>query len=293
MDSKSMMEMQEIADALNVVIPAYIEAWHQDNEDGRRLRSIVSLPARLESLLLFFHKASSSSSPILPGTMRPDIIIDEKTSQLRVCEINARFSVNGFLLSAHLNEALRISSCLPNSLYSRFLTTSIPHMHSFISDLKRRLLVPPSSASASASASPLLVVWAVFDREPLVNDILLLESSLNNCKWDFDNFGQVRVNVISPDTLSVDSDGLLLHTPTGEIISSCLLELHQSELISLSDSILLALLRLSSQGRCLNDLRAILLAHDKRLLSVLSGCDPFKLLGMVTRRDYLSSYSHF
>lgn len=75
--------------------------------------------------------------------------------------------------------------------------------------------------------------------------------------------------MLKPSEIFVDENNKLLHQ--NNIIENIVLELHQNEIMNLSDNILKGLLELSDKGHCLNDLRSILLVHDKRLLTIMSG----------------------
>ena len=69
--------------------------------------------------------------------------------------------------------------------------------------------------------------------------------------------------------------------PRGWADHRTVLELHQEELFALPPPVFHALLDLSHAGRCWNDLRVILLVHDKRLLALLSGARPTLLEGLL------------
>lgn len=246
-ENQQLCSMQAIADALNEVVPSFIHAWHYSPDHpekalgvlGKKLRSIISLPTRIENLLL--------GTPIMTGvgfgTMRPDLVIHK--DKYLVCEINARFSVNGYFLSAHLNEVTRLQSCVSHTMTAKLHATSIPHMHSLIPDFRKKF--------------PGNKVWFICEKEKMQYDILLFQNT----------FPDLELHLVGPNQLQVIDAHLC--DGSGTLIQSCILELHQDELLGLPDDILTALLVLSDQGACLNHLRAIFLAHDKRLLSILSG----------------------
>lgn len=128
--------LEQTALALNAAIPAFIRKWHEDSDAGAQLRAILNLPCHIQSL---FKEHAVDSLPLTFGTMRPDVVMIS-VSSFRVCEINARFSLNGFLMSAHINEALRIQVrnkfTYSSSIYSRLcyvITYLVPSLdHYFI-----------------------------------------------------------------------------------------------------------------------------------------------------------------
>src|SRR5690606_7891729 len=67
-DALMLRQMQEVADALNVAVPAFVHAWHKDV----RFRSLVRIPRRIEDLFL---QNPPPSTPQALGTMRPDLLL--------------------------------------------------------------------------------------------------------------------------------------------------------------------------------------------------------------------------
>ena len=68
---------------------------------------------------------------------------------------------------------------------------------------------------------------------------------------------------MTPNELQVSDDNLLFK---GQKCEQFIIELHQDELLRLNDNFLEALIK----SNYINDLRTILIGHDKRLLSVFS-----------------------
>lgn len=129
---------EQTALALNAAVKAFIHKWHENSVVGSRLREIVQLPAKIEGLFLNFAQRQQGTLPDTYGTMLPDFVMVTPTD-FKICEINARFSLNGFLISAHINEAVRVQSATTGTLAASLCATAIPHTHSFIPKLLERL----------------------------------------------------------------------------------------------------------------------------------------------------------
>ncbi len=180
------------------------------------------------------------------GTMRPDLVVLGSNS-FKVCEINARFSLNGYLMSVHLNEATRVQSVMRDSLTAQMCATSIPHTHSFVKDLRDRL-TPRSSSSLNHNHDGLVTITVVSEQEVKKFDLSLLEDALNLLNESENRPQRFVVRFISPGQLSVDSNGDLCMAQSQQQqdcdcemsirIESCILELHQNELLALSPGIL-------------------------------------------------------
>ncbi|EGR34781.1 taurine catabolism dioxygenase, putative [Ichthyophthirius multifiliis] len=140
------------------------------------------------------------------------------------------------------------------------MATSIPHIHSFVKDLKNRFGLQNDNK-----------IFIAIEQELLKNDIVLLKSILNQYEIQF---------IFPSDIYAIQNEGnvQLFDKKTNNQIQKIILELHQTEIMSLDQNVLIGLLQLSDQGLCLNDLRAILILHDKRLLTVLSGFYSCQLL---------------
>lgn len=84
----------------------------------------------------------------------------------------------------------------------------------------------------------------------------------------------LNLKLASPKQIQYQNGILFINNNDGkqaELLESCLLELHQNELLDLEDNVLRVLLTMSDEQRCFNDIRSIFIAHNKKLLSVLSG----------------------
>lgn len=252
--NEDIKQLQKIADTIHKVLPLCVKEWHSNTKLGKQIREIIKLPERIEKLLLNHYKNNKkeliSSMTNHIGFCRPDFIIQEnkKKDIFKICEINARFTVNGYLISYFLNESSRIFSNLPNSNYNKLKVSCIPQIQSLIDDILRFFFTFNEK------------IYFIVGLEPNLYGITILKSI---CKE--------KIIIISPNEISISKEsGKLIDIRTNEEIQKCILELHQEEIFSISDDILNYLLKMSDHGNCINDLRTILIIHDKRLFSILN-----------------------
>ena len=146
------------------------------------------------------------------GSYRPDVLLSEGTAfringrvsfEPKICEINSRFALNGYFLTAAL-----CSSDRQNRLSEGFST--------LLDDLLRS-----------------------FDRHKPMFVLKSLEDGFDIHL--FAQFWQRQTSqpcvVVDPRDLIVDNEHLI-DGKTRSIIEQCLLELHQEEILDLSDEIL-------------------------------------------------------
>jgi hypothetical protein len=184
-----------------------------------RLSRVIQLPAAERDLLTFI-----ADKPYRPGSFRPDFLHAADGREM-ITEINARFTLNGFLSSVLLNR------CVPR-LDPAF--APLPALEELEPALRARL----------GAAGP---VGILKGSEPGW-DIHLLQA-----RW-----GQ-RCEMLDPRALTA---GHLARW------RSVVLELHQHELLDEVPAALQA--ALAAHPGVFNDLRSIFIAHDKRLLALLS-----------------------
>ncbi|KAI2137938.1 hypothetical protein LOZ27_005676 [Ophidiomyces ophidiicola] len=213
------------------------------------------------------------------GSWRPDILIEnasdtsEVAERFVLCEINARFSFNGFILSSSGQQALQdmgsedkcmLSVLEPSEVVDSLLNCFDPtrplhllkgeehghDIHLFVQDVERR-----------TGAAP----------------IFISPEDLRLVPTDSSKFGYKLCSTVkeeSPQSRGSSQSSTMTKAWRsarfiygGEILEEVHqvgLELHQRELRELSPEMLrhLAL-------RCFNDMRTIFLVHDKRMLGIL------------------------
>lgn len=218
------------------------------------LQEIVPLPPQVASLLTE-HADQFCTAPL--GTMRPDILIGAD-GQMQICEINSRFSLNGFLFSVGLAEAMQHGTA-PHLRATP--VTAIPATLRLVPALVERLDLAPEDTDNDSTP-----LWVLSAREK-PNDLAWLDGFLET-ERGAKVAAQRRIARAHPSELAVAADGSTLLARGGPV-RRCILELHQDELLNLSAPVLGALMALSLRGRCLNPLWTVFLLHDKRLLHAL------------------------
>lgn len=207
-------ELQALQGSVYRAIVAVVTHFAKDS----RLSRIIQLPAVERDLLSLI-----ADKPYRPGSFRPDYLHAADGREM-ISEINARFTLNGYLSSVLLNRC-------------------VPQMHPGLAPLP-----------------------ALEELEPRLRDRLgkgpigILKASEPG--WDVHLF-QARwgqdCEMLDPKDLTA---GHLTRW------RSIVLELHQHELLEQVPAELRA--QLAAHPGLLNDLRTIFIAHDKRLLAILS-----------------------
>jgi hypothetical protein len=170
--------------------------------------------------------------PYRIGTYRPDFLIDGGGNIL-ICEIGARFPLNGYFLSGFAEQVGRLKFPL------------LPH--------------PPQRAFDSF-LDYLFGYWG-----GVFNEVCVLKGADRPCDIKyyvpfFEEMG-IKVTLLSPETLSQNPSLL-----EGKAVIN---EFNQMEMMSCSMEVLEAI----AASNALNDMRTIFLLHDKRFLSVLCNSD--------------------
>ncbi|OTA95928.1 hypothetical protein M434DRAFT_19999 [Hypoxylon sp. CO27-5] len=284
-------KLARLQEALTAAITDIVERWWTDLE--AQLPKRMPLEKKEEELLQWLegqisHGRAQKYSRCR-GSWRPDFLVEEhKTSagkpveNFRIMEINARFSFNLYMHAAHGHEALRNmglgatglvggidSEKLIDGLLDLFKPNIPLHLlkgeekgtdiFMFVDAIQRRLGVTPRIISPS--------------------DLRLLPDSEGD--------GGYRLCSLVKANGDVDAVGSsLLTSSEGEIVEEIYqvgLELHQRELLALQPEMLRQI-----SLRCFNDMRTILLVHDKRMLGIVKQ----ELLSLVTRKVLTPAQAH-
>jgi hypothetical protein len=176
---------------------------------------------------------SATTKPYRPGSLRVDFLLDQN-GDLRICEINARFPTNGYLLSFFLQQPEVCQHITSNE------------------DLEP--LKYNSPLDLFCPAGDLSIIRG---REKGL-DIHMLPEIVEARGG--------KVSQIPFHTLTDPAQGAAL---LRKIDSRVILELHQDELTALPVNVLKELHRLDT----INDLRTIFCVHDKRFLNLLGNTD--------------------
>ncbi|KAF4336264.1 multidrug transporter [Fusarium beomiforme] len=261
-------QLQYLHEALTVAITDVVERWWSDGD--ARFPARMPLEEKEEELLKWIDSQvkAGNMSPFSQcrGSWRPDFLVEdnaEREENYCVTEINARFAFNGFMHEAYGQEATN---------------QSLTH--------DKMNLVP-----ATDPESILQGLFSLFNPDYPLHLLKGTEKGIDiNMFIDavLRRFG-AKPRLIMPADLRLfpdartksgyrlccvihDYDGQLSNTwrfvaPNGELweeIHQVGLELHQRELLTLEADMLRQI-----SLRCFNDMRTILLVHDKRMLGIV------------------------
>jgi hypothetical protein len=198
--------------------------------NDKRIREIYQLDDELESILRL-----AESKPYQVGMYRPDFVFDQ-SGQLKICEIGCRYPINGWMLSYYtrqiFNKLLPINEDNNGTLFEQA---------SFVSTISNDL---DSSKN----------LFYVHDLEGGTEAYQFFNELT---KQGF------SVKDISLKELEITAGKL---TVNGATATQFVLEMDREELKKMSPEVLQGLI---DSEKCLNDIRTLILVHDKRILSVL------------------------
>lgn len=230
-------EMNRLCSILNYACKAIVQHYFEDE----RIRNYYQLDKDLEALL-----KKSSSTTYNQGFYRPDFLYDTN-NQAKICEIGARYPLNGWMISYYLK--------LINDEISETkdgLTFKDPDLKNLIDDLYYQF-------------APNKKLALVHDDEK-GTEIFYLQKEL----------AKLGVELISvkPQDLIVSNNSIYVN---GEPVSQFILEMDREELKKIKPDVLDKLIE---QNCYFNDIRTLILIHDKRVLAVMYDAD--------IMHDYLS-----
>ncbi|KAI3587978.1 hypothetical protein IWW34DRAFT_797944 [Fusarium oxysporum f. sp. albedinis] len=261
-------QLKDLHEALTAAITDVVQRWWSDKD--ARFPERMPLEDKEEELLQWIEgQVMIGNLPQFSqcrGSWRPDFLVEdngEREENYCITEINTRFSFNGFMHEAYGQAATN------ESLESA-----------------ETVLMPATDPDTILEG-----LFNLFDPEYPLHLLKGTEKGIDihmfiNAVWR--RFG-VKPRLIAPADLRLfpdarsksgfrlcsvihDRDGQVLHTwrfvaPHGEICEEIYqvgLELHQRELLALEPEMLSQI-----SLRCFNDMRAILLIHDKRMLGIV------------------------
>ncbi|RYC89809.1 hypothetical protein BFJ63_vAg7466 [Fusarium oxysporum f. sp. narcissi] len=261
-------QLKDLHEALTAAITDVVQRWWSDKD--ARFPERMPLEDKEEELLQWIEgQVMIGNLPQFSqcrGSWRPDFLVEdngEREENYCITEINTRFSFNGFMHEAYGQAATN------ESLESA-----------------ETVLMPATDPDTILEG-----LFNLFDPEYPLHLLKGTEKGIDihmfiNAVWR--RFG-VKPRLIAPADLRLfpdarsksgfrlcsvihDRDGQVLHTwrfvaPYGEICEEIYqvgLELHQRELLALEPEMLRQI-----SLRCFNDMRTILLVHDKRMLGIV------------------------
>lgn len=197
--------------------------------NDKSIREIYKLDSALESILKL-----AESVPYKVGMYRPDLIFDKK-GEPKICEIGCRYPINGWMVSYHVNEALNQSESFTKN--SNIIPEKLDFIPTISKDLNRNK-----------------TLFYIHDKEKGTDAHSFLNKLSNKGFFTAD---------ISSNDLKLVNDELVVNN---EKAVQFIVEMDREELKKMNPEILKALMK---SEVCINDIRSIILVHDKRILSVL------------------------
>lgn len=188
------------------------------------------------------------AAPYRVGCTRPDFVYDGD-GHPRICEVGARYPLNGWMVSAFAARAFAADG-------ARHGLHPSPETTDFLPALLHGL-------------APGDTVAVIHDREP-GTEIFGLRAPLAARGVDFVDAPPLRLGVVAGRP-AID----------GVPLRRVFLELDRSELPGIREDALAALI---AAGDCVNDVRTVVLVHDKRVLAVLH--DPAIMRDCLPADDY-------
>jgi hypothetical protein len=224
------------------ILKLILQEYHQTTNLGEEIRQTFEFNSKIHFILtqLNVHRPNFEM-----GTYRPDILFShgnlfkfngKYSFQPKMCEINARFPFNGYFLSAEL--------------------CSTDHQNRY--------------SKKYSNLIETIIINSKFDK---TKRMFILKCKENG--YDIHLFKEYWIKKTSQECLFIDPKQLkiennkLIDKNTNYCIEQFILELHQDEILELSDDILQYLIT-NNQINYLNDFRTIFILHDKRLFSLLS-----------------------
>lgn len=234
-------EMNRLCEILNKACTAIVSNYFEDD----RIRNYYQLDKDLESIL-----KKSNNEVYNQGFYRPDFLYDTN-DQSKICEIGARYSLNGWMISYYLkwiNHQLNLDE--------EVATTSNKDLKNIVDDLYHQFV-------------PHKKVAVVHDDEK-GTEIFYLQIEL----------AKLGIELISvkPQDLIISNDSIIVN---GAAVSQFILEMDREELKKISPDVLDKLIQ---QNSYFNDIRTLILIHDKRVLAVMY--DAQIMTDYMTEADY-------
>ena len=187
-DKHTTTYVRQIHDILIKAIYALVNNYLIDND----ITEMMSLSNNIIKILQICQQTEYKI-----GVLRPDYLLD-KNGQIRICEINARFTTNGILIADILNKFFAKTDCYPNAAITHYIKNFDKNKKVFI----------------------------IKGKEPGM-DIYLLNEYFNN--------NEINSVFVTPEELYIQGDKLYIQN---EECTQIVMELHQDEILSIPSNIL-------------------------------------------------------
>lgn len=226
LSSEYSRQMNRLCVILNKACKAIVLNYFEDD----RIRKYYQLDKDLEALL-----KKSNNEAYNQGFYRPDFLYDTN-DQAKICEIGARYSLNGWMISYYL----KLINNQTNA-YGDRVSAENADLENLIGDLYNQF-------------TPHRKVVLIHDDEK-GTEIFYLQKEL----------AKLDIELISakPQDLIVSNDSIYVN---GVPVSQFILEMDREELKKISPDVIDKLIE---QNSYFNDIRTLILIHDKRVLAVM------------------------
>lgn len=215
------------------------------------LQSVYQLDAELNEILQM-----AEGIPYEIGMYRPDFIFDTE-GQPKICEIGCRYPMSGWVMSRYLH---KVTSELTKSVDQNW--SAVEGQEEFMDEFRER-----------------------FDDQ---DTLYLIRKDDRNHSVDYtmkelERAGIRAVDVQPEDFALVDGELKV----GDEIARQFYLEMDREDLKTFDKDVLKVIIQ---SGRCINDVRTIILMHDKRTLSILFNQNVMSAYVNSEDHEFLSKY---
>ncbi|KAF3920071.1 hypothetical protein AA313_de0200379 [Arthrobotrys entomopaga] len=224
--------IQSVSNHLHAAIRNIVWNWWDDSS----LSSLIPLDPKIERIL---RRLDTEGIVWRTGAWRPDFLIEDASEgapKIKICEINARFGFNGFFVTQGVAKYFENDDKLLRPAFSYFNDTFL---------------------GCFDSAHPIHILKGRevgYDIHHLPNELAEFTET------SFIDISGLRI-------VKTGSGNRLVYSRNGqeEEVFQLVLELHQDEILSLPEDLLW---EISLRTR-INDMRTIMLVHDKRMLGIV------------------------
>lgn len=219
--------------------------------DSHQMRSKMPLPKRFFPLL-----EAAKAQPYKMGTIRPDIIFGDAGS-IKVCEVNARFPLNGMTISQQLNTATQGASYLSWEGYNPYEQSQ-------------------AICSRILSRFPLDQTLVRVSKSEVGGESQYFLNEFNNLDG---KYLQAQPEQLILDAGSVNFDNLS--------VNNFVLEIDREELFNFDQETITHIIKSCNY---INDVRTLILIHDKRVLSLVNDPDIMRPFLKDDEHAFVQSY---
>ncbi|QMW39216.1 hypothetical protein G4B11_002496 [Aspergillus flavus] len=269
--SEHQRRWRELHEALVLAITDIVERWLTDPE--ARFPERMPLEPEEEDLLRWIDEQVPHNLPQYRdcrGSWRPDFLVEEENSEdgsgpvenFRISEINARFSFNGFMFATCGQQAIHDMGICDNGNGLVGATDPAKILKGLLRLFQPGL--PLHLLKGDEAGVDIHMLVNFLDRYLGITPRFIMPADLRLLHEPQAKGGYKLCCVVkNPD--SCDPATLIYHD--GDILEEIHqvgLELHQREIRALEPEMLRQI-----SLRCFNDMRTILLVHDKRMLGIV------------------------